>query len=176
MAIGIKVADTMRKGVITVSPEDTCDKALKYMVNLDIGSVIVAEKHKPIGILTDSNLLERIFAPKKDPEAVKVKEVMSHPIRTIEPNIDLEDTMKIMRDLGVKRLPVVKNKKIVGIITETDLIAISPALFEIVAEAAEMRSAYASKGEEYSGICEKCGNYSENLSLAKSILVCQDCK
>ncbi|MCD6523006.1 MAG: CBS domain-containing protein [Candidatus Diapherotrites archaeon] len=176
MAVGVPVSDAMRKGVITVSPDDTCDKALRYMVDLDIGSVIVAEKKKPIGILTDSNLLERVFAKEKDPKKVKVKEVMSHPIRTITPDTDVEEAMRIMRDLSIKRLPVVDDGKIVGIITETDLITLSPALFEIVSERAKMRSEYSTQPEKrFSGICEGCGEYSESLRLVNGVLLCEEC-
>lgn len=139
MKTGIKVSDVMKKRVVTVRPGDSCDKALRYMVDLGIGSVVVSENKKPLGIVTDSNLLERVFYLGKDPRKITIEAVMSHPLRTITPNTDVGKASTIMRDLGIKRLPVVHNGKLAGIITESDIISISPALFEIIAEAVEMR-------------------------------------
>lgn len=139
MKTGIKVADVMKKRVVAVRPDDNCDKALRYMVDLGIGSVLVTEGKQPIGIVTDSNLLERVFYLGKDPKKLPIEKVMSHPLRTITPEEDVGEASTIMRDLGVKRLPVVRKKELVGIITESDIISISPALYEIIAEAVEMR-------------------------------------
>jgi len=139
MKTSIKVLDVMKKRVVTVRPDDSCDKALRYMVDLGIGSVVVSENKRPLGIVTDSNLLERVFYLGKEPKKLKIKEVMSHPLRTISPSTDVGEASRIMRDLGVKRLPVVSKRELVGIITESDIISISPALFEIIAEAVEMR-------------------------------------
>lgn len=177
MKTGVKTSDLMRRSVITVNPADTAEKALKYMVELDIGSVIVVESRKPIGIVTDSNLLERVFYKNKDPRKTKIKDIMSHPIRTIEADSDLSEASRIMRDLRIKRLPVVANGKMLGIITETDIIAASPALFDIIAEAVKMRCGLPeTKLSGISGMCEICGNYSEELDNVQGILKCPECR
>jgi CBS domain-containing protein len=176
MATGIKVADTMRRSVVTIKPSDTADKALRYMVDLDIGSVIVAKRHEPIGIVTDSNLLERVFHKGLDPKKVKAKEIMTHPIRVVKPDDDIEFVAKAMRDLDVKRMPVVKDGKLVGLVSEREIIKISPAIYEIMSEKAELRGFRAESSEVVSGICESCGNYSENLSHQDGILLCEDCR
>lgn len=177
MPANIKAGDVMRKSVVTVNPQSTVDAVVDAMVDLDIGSVIVAEKHKPVGIITDSNLLERVFSKHKDPRKLQAEEVMSHPIRTVEPDTDIEEVTRIMRDLGVKRLPVTSNNKLVGIITETDIIAVSPALFELARELTEIRIGYTGKRSgTYTGICERCGEYSEDLNSVESMLVCPECR
>jgi len=177
MPVGIKVSDAMRRSVVTVNPEDTVDKALKAMVELDIGCVIVSDKEKPIGIITDSNLLERVFSKGRDPAKVKAREVMSHPLRYVSPDKDIEEAAALMRDLRLKRLPVVEKGRLVGLITETELINISPALFEIAAENIKLRSSFPSSSpHSVSGICDSCGNYSEDLRLVDGILVCPDCR
>ncbi len=177
MNTGVKVGDLMHRSVVTVNLEDSCDKALKYMVELNIGSVVVSDGHKPLGILTDSNLLERVFYKNSDPRKVQVKDVMSHPLRTITPDTDLGEATQLMRDLNIKRLPVASKGKLVGIITETEIISASPALFEIIAESVEMRCGLPEKSlSNISGICEICGNYSENLDNIQGTLKCQECK
>ena len=122
MPANIKVGDVMRKSVVTVNPNDTVDKVVDAMVDLDIGSVIVAERQKPVGIITDSNLLERVYSKHKDPRKLTAEEVMSHPLRTVDPETDIEEATQIMRDLEVKRLPVTTGSKLVGIVTSTDVI------------------------------------------------------
>lgn len=177
MAVGVSVSDAMRKSVVTISPDDTVDKALKTMVELDIGCVVVSERDKPVGIITDSNLLERVFYYGKDPKKVKAKEIMSHPLKSVPPDMDLEDAAKLMRDLKLKRLPVVRNGKLVGILTETELVNISPAIYEIIAEHIEMRSGLPESLESrVTGICDSCGNYSEDLKLVNGLLLCTTCR
>ncbi len=177
MPANIRAGDVMRKSVVTVSPGDTVDKVVDAMVDLDIGSVIVSERHKPIGIITDSNLLERVFSKHKDPRKMLAEEAMSHPIRTIEPDTDLEEVTRIMRDLGVKRLPVASDGRLVGIVTETDIIAVSPALFELARELTELRLGYTGKRSgTYTGVCERCGEYSEDLRSVEDMLVCPECR
>ncbi|MCD4740724.1 CBS domain-containing protein [archaeon] len=176
MAVGIKVSDTMRKSVVTIHPEDTVAKALKAMVDLDIGCVLVSDKEKPVGIITDSNLLERVFSKNKDPSAVKAKDVMSHPLKSIDPDSDIEEAAALMRDLRMKRLPVVKGDRLVGLITETELISISPAVYELIKENIEARASLPNFHEApVSGICDSCGNYSENLQLIEGMLMCRSC-
>ena len=177
MNTGVKVSDIMRKSVVTVKPEDTAEKALKHMVDLDIGSVVVADGGEAVGILTDSNLLERVFYNCADAKKKLVKDVMSHPLRTVSPATDVGEASRIMRDLGIKRLPVVDGKRLVGIVTETDIIAVSPALFEIIAEAVEMRCGLPEKGEaRVSGVCEMCSSFSEDLLNVQGVLKCPECR
>ena len=177
MAVGISVSDAMRKSVVTVSPEDSVDKALKAMVELDIGCVVVSDREKPLGIITDSNLLKRVFYQGSDPKKIKAKEVMSHPLRSAPPNMDLEDAAKLMRDLKLKRLPVVDGDRLVGLLTETELIRISPAVHDIIAENIEIRSNVPETAEtRVAGICDSCGNYSEDLKLVNGLLLCSTCR
>jgi len=177
MRTGVTVADVMRKSVVTVKPSDSAEKALKYMVELDIGSVIVIEGKKAVGIVTDSNLLERVFYKEKDPRKVKIKSIMSHPLRTIGPLLDLGEASRIMRDLRIKRLPVEEKGRLVGIVTETDIIAASPALFDLIAESVEMRCGLPEKGMKMiSGVCETCGTFAEDLTLKNGKLQCEMCK
>lgn len=177
MAVGIKINDTMRRSVVTIKPEDTAETALKAMVDLDIGCVIVSEKDQPLGIITDSNLLARVFYKNKKPSEVKAKDIMSHPLKSIGPEADLEEAAELMRDLKLKRLPVVENGRLVGILTETEVINVSPALYEIIGESIELRSGVSgSERSNITGICDSCGNYSENLKAEEGMLLCRVCR
>lgn len=177
MPTGIKVSDAMRRSVVIIKPDDTVDKAVKYMVDLDIGSIVIARGHEPVGMVTNSDLLEHVFYKGLDPKKVKAKDVMAHPIRTVRPDDDIEDVAKIMRDLDMKRMPVVNEKgRLVGLVTEREIVKISPALYDIMREKAELRGFKAESKEVVSGICESCGNYSEDLINVEGALLCEDCR
>ncbi len=176
MAIGITVKEDMTESVSTVKPKDAAERVLKKIVDLDIGAVIVVKDQKPIGIITSTDLLKKVFYRGKNPEEVKVEDIMTHPIRTIDANTDIKEATEIMRDLGIKRLPVTENEKLVGIISETDLIAIDPAVHEIIAEKAKTKRFTPPKQESFTGICEECGSYSENLITKEGRLVCPECR
>jgi CBS domain-containing protein len=177
MPTGIKVADVMRKSVVTIQPEDPVEKALEAMVKLDIGCVVVSQKAKPIGVITDSNLLERVFAQKLDPSKVKAKNVMTSPLVTISPAEDVEKGAELMRDQGIKRLPVVKQGNLVGILTEKEVVEVSPAIYEILSEKADAsKELFPEEELRVEGICDSCGNYSEELFSEGGILVCKSCR
>jgi CBS domain-containing protein len=103
-----------------------------------------------------------------------MKEIMHSKLRTIGPNEMIEKVAEILRDEGIKRLPVVNDKgKLIGIIGETDIVRISPGLYEIIREKTELENFGAS--EFVSGNCEICGNYSETLKKSGGKLACEEC-
>ena len=120
------VRDVMKNDVVTVSPGDSLSATAKVMGENRIGCVVVAEGGKVIGILTERDILLKIVAPCRDAKKAKVKDVMASPVRTVSPDEDLEDAATIMSELNVKHLPVVKNKKLVGIVTSADIVSILP--------------------------------------------------
>jgi CBS domain-containing protein len=180
MPTGIKVADVMRKSVVTVSPSDDVEKALKYMVALDIGCVVVSEKDRPVGVLTNSNVLERVVAKKLDPKKVRIKDVMSHPVRGVEPSASIEKAIELMRDNEVKRLPVVKNGKLLGLLSERDVMRVAPAIFEIEFEEGELSKPLPVESKEataeFEGVCENCNEFKEDLKPVKGMLMCKECR
>jgi signal-transduction protein with cAMP-binding, CBS, and nucleotidyltransferase domain len=92
----------------------------------------------------------------------------------IGPDENIEKVAGILRDEGIKRLPVVSDKgKLIGIIGETDIVRISPGLYEIIREKAELESS--SVSEFQSGNCEVCGNCSDTLKKVGGKLVCGEC-
>jgi len=113
------------KDVITVSPEVTLKEAAKKMAKHNIGSLVVTSdgtsRGKLLGIITERNILE-CFSESKS-YGIKVKEIMSTNIKTIEATADIAEAAALMAKHKIRRLPVVENKKLVGIITATDLIA-----------------------------------------------------
>lgn len=175
MATGVTVGEIMRKAVITVKKNDTLEKTIKTMGNAGIGGVIVTEDGNVIGILTEKDIIRDVLAKGHDYKKLIVEDIMKHPVRTVPPDIDLEDAMKIMRDLDIERLPVVSDR-LAGLVTARDLIRIEPALLEMMKEKEVLIGKLSKKESSLSGECEICGNYSDNLRIKDSAMVCEDCR
>ncbi len=180
MEIEIPVRDIMTRPVITAEAELNIFSAAKRMATANVGSLIVVSKKKPIGILTERDLVRKIVAQAADPKSVKVSEIMSTPIVTISPDASLREAAGLMLKSGLKRLPVISDGKLVGIITDTDLVSgSSVGLSDILSDLIEMHreSVHFQEAREMeSGICEVCGQLSDSLKSVNGELLCWSCR
>jgi CBS domain-containing protein len=124
----------MTKNIKTVKTDDTVHDAVKKMNKFDIGSVIVMSSGRPVGIITETNVMRRIVEPRMDPATVWTKDIMSSPLTTIDSNAALEEAAKIMADRRINRLPVVDGDRLVGVISSTDIVKASPTQLGILEE------------------------------------------
>ena len=175
----LKAKDIMSKKVNTINYRSNVVKASKIMAKTRRGYVIVLKNKKPIGILTDSDLIERVVSKNKNPSKIKVKDIMSSPLITITPNTDIVEISKKLRKNVIKRLPVLSKGKLVGIVSHVELAYVTPEFLNILEERLELKEA----GEEpirteetTAGICESCGNYSENLKYVNGKWLCETCR
>jgi len=134
MKSGVKVGDAMTRNIIAVSPQDNVLVCTKKLLDGEVGSVIVKDKEELKGIVTEKDILENVLMKKLDPTKVGVKDIMTDIVETIDPGRDIIDAIKIMGDKGFRRLPVVKDKKLVGLLTIKDVLKIQPDLFELTIE------------------------------------------
>jgi CBS domain-containing protein len=105
----------------TVNADDTVRDAAQVMRDSDIGDVIVIEDGQVTGIVTDRDIVVRGVAEGRDPESTAVSETCTTGIKTIEPDASVDDALRMMRDEDIRRLPVVKNGRPVGIVSLGDL-------------------------------------------------------
>ncbi|MEM4267997.1 MAG: CBS domain-containing protein [Candidatus Woesearchaeota archaeon] len=117
-----KVEQWMVRNVITVGPQTPISIAAELMAQNNIGSLIVVENGEPIGIITEQDIVRKVVATKKLPEQVPVAEVMSKKIVTAEKGTTINEISDLMVKHRVKRIPVVENGKLCGIITSTDIV------------------------------------------------------
>jgi CBS domain-containing protein len=123
----LEVRDVMTPNVIT-EDEDTPVTVISRDMELSgIGSVVVTKRGKPVGIVTDRDIAIKIFATKRNPSEVKAKEIMSSPLLTIGPDVSLQNACEFMADRGIRRLPVIEDDKLVGIISLRNILTRSPA-------------------------------------------------
>lgn len=123
----MKVNEIMTKNVFSVSPEDKVQSAAEIMGKHNIGSVPVCEGEKIMGILTDRDIALRSVSTGENINMQKVREIMSSNPVFGTPDMDVSEASKIMSDRQIRRLPIVENNNLVGIISLGD-IAVEPAL------------------------------------------------
>jgi CBS domain-containing protein len=110
------------KKLITVEGSKSVKEASEIMLENRIGSIVVTEKGGPVGIVTKSDLLERVIVNYKDPRECKIGEIMSSPLIFIDMKTPILDAMRELRQRKVRRLLVSDGEKIVGIVSEYDMI------------------------------------------------------
>jgi len=125
----LEVKDVMVKNVVTVEAEATVRDAAKLMNERDIGCLLVMKGKTPVGIVTERDMLERVLLKSKDPKKTKIGKVMSKPLMVGEPQTDVRDAVRLMVEGKIKRLPVVENGHLLGLVTFTDIVR-SSAYFE----------------------------------------------
>lgn len=187
MQTDIPVKEVMTTVVCTVRKKDSVHTLAKKLVEYGVGSAVVVENGTPIGIVTEKDLISKIVARNKVPNDVLVDEIMSQPVITITPNTSLREAARIMTKRGIRRLPVVNESgELVGIITDNDILSVSLDLGEFASLITEDAVGYTTntsiegpvieeEEEGFSGICDRCGKYSDTLYSVNGLRLCEDC-
>ena len=121
MSVIKRVEDYMTKEVVFANLTDALQLAATKMAERDIGSIVIVQEGKPIGIVTERDFVRRVAALGKDSRTMTVADIMSTPLVTVGPECDINSAAKIMTDNNIKRLPVVEGERLVGIITSFDI-------------------------------------------------------
>ena len=174
MRARVPVMEVMSQTPVVVSPDDTVEKAASMMRAQEVGSLIVVEGGRPAGIVTERDIVTKVAAPNRAARDVRVREIMTSPVVAIHPHDEVADAARVMADRKIRRLAVVDNGKLVGVITENDIIRIWPHLIEVTREYA--RVGLDEEVGQIEGHCEACGVYSTALLLDRKLLVCPDCR
>lgn len=138
MQTGISVADAMTRRPVTVTPNTSIGECAGMMQEERVGSVVIQEDSKFIGIFTERDMTRKIVAKGISPTK-EVKDYMSPGITTISPQTDLHEAMILMRNENIRHLPVVFEGKLLGLITAKDILKLQPDLFEITAQRYALR-------------------------------------
>ncbi len=132
--MSLRLEDVMVGEVITVEADATVKKAVELMNKHEIGCLIVVNKdaEKPVGIVTERDMLKRVLVKLKDPGKTNVSEIMSKPLVFGTPHMDVEVAARLMFKRKIKKLPVVENGNLVGLVTLTDLARVQPEMIRIL--------------------------------------------
>ncbi|MCD6495818.1 MAG: CBS domain-containing protein [Candidatus Aenigmarchaeota archaeon] len=120
--MALTVRDEMNRNVKTLGPDNTVKEASEKMSKYWMGSIVIVEGRKIVGIITERDILSKIVVAGKDPEKTKIRDIMSKNVITIEETKELSEAVKLMKENDIKKLPVTKRGLLSGIITTTDII------------------------------------------------------
>lgn len=122
----MKVYDVMSTHVVVADVSEPLTEAVNRMLERDVGCVVVTEKEDIAGIITKGDVLKKAFMRGLEAKDISIAKVMSTPVIAISYDATLEEASKLMIEKHVSKLPVVQDKKLVGVITSTDVIRAEP--------------------------------------------------
>lgn len=181
----LAVKNIMIKDVVVAKTDTTVKETVQLMADREVDSVIVLDSVKPVGIITHGDVVRNVVLEGKNPSSTPVKDIMASPLVTTTPEEDLSKISKTMYRRGIRKMPVIEDGKLVGIVADVDIIVAYAGMNTILADLIEMNSDFAflqgdaTKGEsEYGtgqGICENCGTFSSNLKSSGGMMLCETC-
>ncbi|MDQ1280310.1 MAG: hypothetical protein QG670_1573 [Thermoproteota archaeon] len=174
----VLVKDIMTSPVVKVLENDSVELVAKLMASNDLGSIIVTDKNgKPVGIITERDIVKRVAAKSLLSEIVKAEEVMSSPLITVNPEVDIKEAAKMMSLHGIRRLVVMDAGNMIGLVSSKDIVVITPALIEIITEKARITQGPLTRtGFISAGYCDKCRQWSESLMEVDGRFICEECR
>ena len=126
------VSEIMSKDVVTVENTKSVFEACNIYRDCGVGSLVVMREGIVVGILTERDIIERVIVDQKDPRDTKVEDIMSKDIKTVHASARVEKAVEIMRENKIKKLPVILNNNIFGIVTITDIANILPDISKLL--------------------------------------------
>lgn len=177
------VKDVMSSPVITIREDAPANEVAELMGKHELGCIIVTSKNtKPLGIITERDLVERVLAKNVRPDAVNAKEVMTAPLITIEADETISKAARTMSRLNIRRLGVMYKGQLVGLLSSKDILAVMPELLETIQERALMEGENRAQEEiveeekPLAGYCDHCGVWSDSLKEVNGEFLCEDCR
>jgi len=174
------VKDVMSSPVVTADENAPISEVARLMKKHNIGCVIVSDKNgRPVGIITERDIVERMVAKDVKPGEIKAKEIMSTPLVTIDSERTISDAAREMSRLNIRRLAVMYKGELAGIISSKDILAVTPELIEIIQEKARIENQnILEEAEEVSsaGYCDNCGEWSDDLREVEGSFLCEECR
>jgi signal-transduction protein with cAMP-binding, CBS, and nucleotidyltransferase domain len=174
---GFSVRDGMTNRPVMTACDTTILGCALLMAEHNVGSLILHEKKKIKGIVTEEDIVRKAVRHGKDMKKTKVSEIMEKNLITIEPGKDIYDAILLMKDNEIRQLPVMEKDRLVGLITMKDVLKIEPQLFDILADSLEIREEHLKPVNERiqaEGTCDSCGE-STFVQRKKNSLVCKNC-
>ena len=177
------VKDIMSSPVVALDEDSTSNKVATLMDENALGCVIITNKAgKPVGIITERDLVVRVLAKNLVPDAIKAKEIMTSPLVTIQSEATISEAARRMSGMDIRRLGVIYKGNLVGLISSRDILGVMPELIEIIQErtriedAAEAEENMVVEETPLSGYCDRCGVFSQNLKDVNGENLCEDCR
>lgn len=182
METDIPLRDVMVREVVKGDKDLNVMEAAKLMKKYGVDSIVVLNNGEPVGIVTQGDIIRELVSKDIKPSTVKLEDIMTAQLITASLNDRLSDIAKKMATEKIRKIPVIEDGKLVGIIADVDILSVSSEMNSILAELIEMnveREIIETGSEEEEmgqGICEKCGSFSNDLVLKGGLMVCETCR
>ena len=166
------LSEIMTRRVVTVDISERVEEAVRLMVKFDVGSVVVTDKDKPVGIITERDVT-RASLRGDSLLRLPVRSLMSRPLQTVTADMEIWLTFETMLKLGVRRLPIVEEDKLLGIVSEKDLTRWVLRVFYEPNLPPEIRALVKNPQiEALSGrpTCPNCGRYQDECICVRTAL------
>ena len=176
----ISVGDVMTRNFVSVSPGASLHDCAKKMVRERVNSLVVARGNKLVGILTARDVLWAVMKKSgTDLKEIGVLDVAVRKVAVVKPSADISQAIAKMKLLNFRRLPVLSNSELIGVITLKDILSVEPAFYNEVQDFVDVREESRKRNLDLDwpieGLCENCGALSELLKV-EGTLLCPDCR
>lgn len=176
MTTRVMVKDVMNSPVITASPNASVKELADKMSGTKVGSVIIMDNDKPIGIVSDWDIVSRATIKDELPSKILAKDIMQ-PLQTIGSDEGITQAARLLRKHGIKRLGVTYKNKLVGVISSSDVIAVTPELVDVVSEKASLLRGEMGRSPAFiSGYCDECNEWSDYMQYVDGKFICEECR
>jgi CBS domain-containing protein len=176
MTTRVLVRDIMNSPVISASTEASIKDIAIKMKEEKIGSIVIMDKEEPLGIVTDWDIVSNAVVKDVKPSLLNASDIMQQ-LHTIEGEEGVTEAARVLRKHNIKRLGVVYKNRIVGIISASDVIAVTPDLVDVISEkSALIRGETGRSMGNVSGYCDECGEWSDLLQYNEGTFTCEECR
>ncbi len=166
----------MTRPVVTAKETDTVAGVAQLMTKHNIGCVLILGRTgNTIGIITERDVVQRVAAKNLVPSKIKVAETMSKPVVTISSSATITDAAKTMNQRKIRRLAVIEDAKLVGVLTMKDILEVTPALIDLVSETTRAGLRREPRETSHAGYCDECETWTDRLTQKDGVFLCQDC-
>ena len=181
----IFVADIMTRDPVKVAPTTSLFDCAKTLVKKKTGSLLLVDKKRLVGFITSDDILWALVKKsKQDLSQIRAIDISPRKIATVKPTATVEEAISKMKKLKFRRLPVIHNGELVGIVTARDIFSFNPQIYsefseieQVKEESEKLNRIKKAKDREYmhNGICEECGNQGI-LYKVDDRVICESCR
>jgi signal-transduction protein with cAMP-binding, CBS, and nucleotidyltransferase domain len=167
----------MNSPILSARPDEDVRTISEKMSHARVGSVVILKENLPMGIVTDGDIVSKVASKDLTPSTVKAGDIMSSPLRTVESEREIIEAARQMLTHGIKRLGVSYKRNLVGIISISDILAVTPELFDIISEKRAIMATDSVREQSYlAGYCDQCNQWSDVLLEMDNKFFCEECR
>ncbi len=167
----------MNSPVQSVDERTGVDEIAKIMSSLKIGSVVVTKGGQPVGIITDGDIVSRVVATDRKASRLRAAAVMTAGIHRIPSDYDITRAARSMIKKGVKRLGVEHRGELIGIVSMSDVLRVTPDMLDVLSEKSRILTGERPRTSAYvAGYCDACNEWSDYLLEDEGKFLCDDCR